>query len=139
MKVRFLLLALFAMEPLMAAETSPLEGRHPRPAAAPGDYPCQLFLPRGYPGSGKQPWPLLIFLHGSGQRDTACALKDMPVGAFHGDTDDIVPPIGNFAMVEAIRACKGSVFPRLTLYPGFNHGAWVPACDDPALYRWLLE
>jgi hypothetical protein len=50
-----------------------------------------------------------------------------------------VPPTGSFAMVEAIRACKGSVSPRLTLYPGTDHGFWVPAYDDPALYRWLLE
>ena len=76
---------------------------------------------------------------GRGDPASACARKDLPGWAFHGDNDDIVPPIGSFAIVEAIRACKGSVSPRLTLYPGTNHGSWVPAYDDPALYRWLLE
>jgi hypothetical protein len=51
----------------------------------------------------------------------------------------IVLPIGGFAMVEAIRACKGTALPRLAPCPGTTDGSWVPAYDDPALYRWLLE
>jgi len=228
------LLLFCAMEPLMAQSPVPREGQHAYPAASPGDYPYQLFLPRGALDGSDAEWPLVVFLHGSGERgsdvkrvkvngpprivadhpgtpfilvsplleadadwDTkklerllvqlrrvyridprriyltglslgghaswrwsaerpdlfaavvpvagrgdpavACRLKDMPVWAFHGDSDDIVPPSGSFVMVEAIRSCKGTVPPRLTIYPGTNHGSWVPAYDDPALYRWLLE
>jgi hypothetical protein len=50
-----------------------------------------------------------------------------------------VPPAGSFLTVEALRKCRGSVSPRLTIYPGVGHPSWVPAYDDPALYRWLLE
>ena len=33
-----------------------------------GDYAYQLFVPRGYAAMPKQQWPLVIFLHGSGER-----------------------------------------------------------------------
>jgi predicted peptidase len=74
---------------------------------------------------------------GRGDPRQACALKDKPVWAFHGDRDATVPPEGSFAMVQAIRACGGS--PRLTIYPDLGHNAWDPAYDDPALYLWLLS
>ena len=73
---------------------------------------------------------------GRGDPATACALKAMPVWAFHGDRDDVVTPEGSFAMARAIRACGGQ--PRLTIYPDLGHNSWDPAYDDPALYYWLL-
>lgn len=75
---------------------------------------------------------------GRGDPQTACALEDVPVWAFHGDRDDVVPPEGSFAMARAIRACGGRVS-RLTIYPDLGHNAWDPAYDDPALYLWLLS
>lgn len=75
---------------------------------------------------------------GRGDPATACALKDTPVWAFHGDRDDAVPPEGSFAMARAIRACGGRKG-RLTIYPNLGHNAWDPAYDDPALYLWLLS
>lgn len=212
-----------------------IEGeQQPQSAVSPDDYRYLLFVPKGYQDLPSQQWPLVIFLHGRGERDTdierikahgppriiadhpglpailaspqldpedvwdtnrldrllahlrrmlrvdpnriyltglslgghaawawaaarpelfaavapvagrgdpavACQLKDMPIWAFHGDNDDVVPPSGSFAMVEAVRECKGSVAPRLTIYPATNHDSWVLAYDDPALYRWLLE
>jgi predicted peptidase len=73
---------------------------------------------------------------GRGDPATACALKSIPVWAFHGDRDDVVTPEGSFAMARAIRACGGQ--PRLTIYPDLGHNSWDPAYDDPALYYWLL-
>lgn len=73
---------------------------------------------------------------GRGDPASACALKAMPVWAFHGDRDDVVTPEGSFAMARAIRACGGQ--PRLTIYPDLGHNSWDPAYDDPALYYWLL-
>lgn len=75
---------------------------------------------------------------GRGDPATACALRDLPVWAFHGDRDDVVTPEGSFAMARAIRACGGRVS-RLTIYPDLGHNAWDPAYDDPALYLWLLS
>ena len=209
------------------------DGQTPQPAIAVDNYPYQLFLPRGYNADSKVNWPLLIFLHGSGERGddvakvkvhgppkiadrspdfpfvtvspllgadqdwdvakldrlldhvtktlridptriyltglsrgghaswrwaaaephrfaavapvagrgetaTACALKDTPIWAFHGDRDDVVVPEGSFDMARAIRACGGRLS-RLTIYPDLGHNSWDPAYDDPALYLWLLS
>lgn len=67
----------------------------------------------------------------------ACALKDIPVWAFHGAKDDVVPLADDQAMVDAINQCGGHA--RLTVYPDVGHAAWVPAYADPALYEWLLQ
>lgn len=75
---------------------------------------------------------------GRGDPQTACALKDVPVWALHGDRDDVVTPEGSFAMARAIRACGGRQS-RLTIYPDLGHNAWDPAYSDPALYLWLLS
>lgn len=75
---------------------------------------------------------------GRGDPATACALKDLPVWALHGDRDDVVVPEGSFAMARAIRACGGRKS-RLTIYPGLGHNAWDPAYADPELYLWLLS
>ena len=218
--------------PPVAAPTAGLQVA--QPAARAGDYPYLLFLPRGYDADRSQRWPLMIFLHGSGERGAdlsrvatwgppkviaahpgtpmlivspqapdgadwdvatlerlladirkryrvdasriyltglslggiaswrwaiarpdlfaalapvaaetpirrACLLKDMPIWAFHGDDDGAVPVRGDFEMVEAVRACKGSVKPRLTVYPATDHFSWVPAYDDPGFWRWIGE
>lgn len=45
-----------------------VEGQTPQPAIEPGSYAFQLFLPKGYLADKDKAWPLLIFLHGSGER-----------------------------------------------------------------------
>lgn len=97
MRFVFWLIALLAMEPLMAADSPLQEGQHPQPAAAPGDYAYQLFLPRGYLASGKQQWPLMIFLHGSGER---------------GADIDLVKVNGPPKMVEDHPGFLSSSYPR---------------------------
>jgi predicted peptidase len=221
------------------APSVPPEGvQTAQPAPAEGGYPYLVFVPKGYGAETNQKWPLVIFLHGSGERgsdielvkkngppkviaqhtgspfilvspqlekgaydsrwDAAkldallvtlrktyridpsriyltglslggfatwdwalrrpdlfaaiapvaaiaenksdpCVLKDMPIWAFHGDQDDVVDPLQGVAIVKAVDACKGSVRPKMTIYPQTTHGSWEPAYDDPALWRWLLE
>jgi predicted peptidase len=196
------------------------------------EYGYQLFLPRGYLAADKQQWPLMIFLHGSGERGTdlakvkvhgppkiadanpdfpfitvspqgfegenwdiarldrllssirktyrvdarriyltglsmggfatwdwaiarpgtfaaiapvcgksdpakAAALAKTPVWAFHGDSDDVVDPMGSIDMVRAIRTAGGK--PRLTIYPATGHDSWSQTYADPELYYWLLQ
>lgn len=72
---------------------------------------------------------------GGGNRHQATRLKDLPVWAFHGAEDMVVPPERSQELVEAIRAAGGQ--PRLTIYPGVGHNSWDPAYDDPTLYTWL--
>lgn len=235
------IMALAALATVAATKAPPVplpEGVQTAQPAPAGGYPYQIFMPRGYAGSGPQKWPLVIFLHGSGERGTdielvkkngppkiigahpgspfilvspqledvpnnrwdaakldalladlrrtyridpsriyltglslggygtwdwalkrpdlfaaivpvaansenqaadPCVLKDLPIWAFHGDQDDIVDPLKGFAIVKAVDACKGSVRPRMTIYPQMTHASWEPAYDDPAMWRWLLE
>ena len=67
----------------------------------------------------------------------ACGLRNVPVWAFHGANDDVVPVAGDRAMIDAINACGGHA--RQTVYPDVGHEAWNPAYADPELYDWLLH
>ena len=67
----------------------------------------------------------------------ACRLRNVPVWAFHGAKDDIVPIGGDQAMVDAINACGGEA--RLKVYPEAGHDSWTSAYADPELYAWLLQ
>lgn len=51
-----------------AAPAPIVEGQTPQPPVAPGGLPYLLFIPKGYNSSGNELWPLVIFLHGSGER-----------------------------------------------------------------------
>ena len=64
-------------------------------------------------------------------------LRSMPIWAFHGDADDIVPLRATSEPIEAIRRAGGT--PNLTVYPGVGHVSWVPAYDTPELWQWLFE
>lgn len=63
-------------EPLTAG-TSIATGQHPQPALEEGGYPYQLYIPASIAnsrhGDEVTRWPLLIFLHGSGERGTDIA------------------------------------------------------------------
>lgn len=62
-------LALAASPAVAKAKMPPMaEGQTPQQAIEPGNYPYQLFLPTGYLTDTTKQYPLLIFLHGSGER-----------------------------------------------------------------------
>lgn len=58
------------------------------------------------------------------------AIRHLPVWAFHGDPDYIVPLQGMVETVNALKACGGDV--KLTIYPGVGHNAADPAYIDYA-------
>lgn len=74
---------------------------------------------------------------GSGDPARACALKDVPVWAFHGDRDPIVALSEDEKMVAAVNACGGKA--RLTIYPDTGHDAWTATYANPKVFEWLLE
>jgi len=62
----------------------------------------------------------------------------VPVWAFHGAQDPVVPLAGDQVMIDAIKACGGDA--RLTVYLYTAHdGSWIQAYADPELYTWLLQ
>lgn len=76
-------------------------------------------------------------ISGVGNPAQACRLKEVPIWAFHGAQDTVVPIEGDQKMVDAVRACGGNV--EFTVYPDVGHDAWTQTYDNPGLYRWLLQ
>jgi len=74
---------------------------------------------------------------GGAPTNTAKAMKDVAVWAFHGDKDTVVPPKGSEAMVEALKKAGGA--PTYTVFEGVGHNAWTPAWTKPDLVQWLFE
>lgn len=74
---------------------------------------------------------------GGGSPHLVSALKDVPVWAFHGAKDTVVPPEESQQMVDALKACGGDV--RFTLYPDADHDSWTETYENPALYEWFLS
>lgn len=63
-------------------------------------------------------------------------LSHVPIWAFHGAKDNIVPISQTQEMVDAIRQHNGDV--KFTIYPDAEHNSWAAAYDNPELYKWLL-
>lgn len=73
---------------------------------------------------------------GFGEPEDVCRMNHVPVRAYHGDADTVVPLAGQKECVDALRACGGTV--EFIVFPGVGHDAWNPAYDDPALVPWLM-
>ncbi len=69
--------------------------------------------------------------------EKACSLKDVPIWAFHGALDRIVPVEESEKVIEVVRRCGGRA--RLTVYPDAGHDAWTRTYQDPELYAWFLR
>ena len=72
-----------------------------------------------------------------------CELGRVPIWAFHGGADDIVPKVDIVEPITELRACRdpSPVDLRLTIYPGADHDAWTRTYDLSAghdVYAWLL-
>ena len=65
-------------------------------------------------------------------------LKALPVWAFHGAKDPLVPLDESERMINALKK-SGSTEVKLTVYPKVAHDSWEQAYEDPALYEWLLK
>ncbi len=60
----------------------------------------------------------------------------LPVWAFHGEADSVVPVEESQRMVDAMQRRGGNA--RLTVYPGVDHDSWTQTYDDPAFWEWLF-
>lgn len=67
----------------------------------------------------------------------AKSLRRVPIWAFHGALDKVVPLQRSEEMVNAVREAGGDV--RLTVYPDVEHNSWKPTYDNPEIYDWLLS
>lgn len=74
---------------------------------------------------------------GGGDPDSVCAARDVPIQAYHGDKDDVIPHGQSVLMVNALKKCDGEA--NLVTLPGVEHGSWIPTFKDPDFYSWLLS
>lgn len=65
-----------------------------------------------------------------------CKIKDIPMWAFHGEKDDIIPISKAYAVINALVVCGGN--PAFTTYSDLFHDAWTRTYNNPAVYDWLL-
>ena len=67
-----------------------------------------------------------------------CDLAEIPIWAFHGAQDDLVPLAYEQPLIDALIECGGNV--QYTVYPDADHPqTFERGFADPALYAWLLE
>ena len=71
-------------------------------------------------------------------RTKSDALKSLPVWAFHGGKDGVVPLSESERMVEALKKA-GVKELQLTVYPEAGHDSWTEAYNNPKLYEWFLS
>jgi len=64
-------------------------------------------------------------------------LRDMPLWAFHGDADSVVPVDETRRMVRAIRD-MGNQHAKETIYSGVEHDSWTATYADPKVWAWLF-
>lgn len=66
-----------------------------------------------------------------------CAMTEIPVWAFHGENDELVPLSAAQRIVEQFQNCGGEV--TFTVYPNTGHDSWTKTYANPRLYEWLLS
>jgi predicted esterase len=64
-------------------------------------------------------------------------LLHLPIWAFHGNKDDVVPIDESQKMVTALQSVGGDV--RFTVYPDSGHDAWTDTYANPEVYTWLFS
>jgi predicted peptidase len=65
------------------------------------------------------------------------AIRSLPVWAFHGAKDPVVPLEESQRMVAAFRRVGNEA--KLTVYSDAGHDSWTETYRNPDLYEWLLE
>ncbi len=75
---------------------------------------------------------------GGGPEPKADRLIKVPIWAFHGADDKIVPVARSRGMIEAIRSAGGE--PKYTELEGVGHNSWTPAYDRASgLLDWMFS
>lgn len=73
---------------------------------------------------------------GGGKTRTAERLKDVPIWAFHGTADKVVPEQQSRQMIDAIRRAGGT--PAYSPLPGVGHGSWQMAYGPGGAMEWMF-
>jgi predicted peptidase len=90
---------------------------------------------------GRQPgrFAALVPICGGGDRAGARDLgqEGVPIWAFHGDHDFVVPVTESVEMVNGVNRQRNGRA-RLTVFPDTDHNSWDPAYENEEMWEWLF-
>ncbi|HYF69590.1 MAG TPA: hypothetical protein VD884_15700 [Ohtaekwangia sp.] len=94
----------------------------------------------------------IVPISGGGNKGKACMLKDLPVWAFHNQTDNSVASSNTTTMINAIKACPPSKEIKQLMFPDKGHDCWrrvydkkhanwskSPSVEKFDIYQWMLS
>lgn len=64
-------------------------------------------------------------------------IPQLPVWAFHGAADKVVPESNTAAIMSALKKINPQA--KYTVYPEVGHDSWTETYANPALYSWMLS
>ncbi len=64
-------------------------------------------------------------------------ITHLPVWAFHGAMDQVVPLKQTVLIVQRLKLAGSEA--KLTIYPMAGHDSWTETYDNPELYEWFLS
>ncbi len=79
----------------------------------------------------------LVPISGGGPVPYAKRIAHLPIWAFHGEQDPVIPVEESRRMIHALRKAGGNA--KLTIYPDAKHDAWTETYENRELYEWMLE
>ena len=63
-------------------------------------------------------------------------IKNVPIWAFHGEKDDVVPFSQSAEVVDKLKELGANV--KFTAYPELFHDSWTVTYNNPDFYKWLF-
>ena len=82
-------------------------------------------------------WAAALPVCGGGDAEHAERMVNLPIWAFHGDRDDVVPPFYSREMIQALREAGGN--PNYTELRGVGHDSWTPAYRQSEALDWMFR
>lgn len=79
----------------------------------------------------------IIPICGWGDPFEICSIGSLPVWAFHGAKDNVVPLNSTQILVDRLKFCNGNA--KLKIYPEAGHDSWTKTYDNPEIYEWLFS
>lgn len=68
---------------------------------------------------------------------TADKIKNIPIWAFHGSADNVVPVKFSREIVQELKKYNGDIL--YTEYKGVKHGSWFKAYKEKDLLKWMFD
>ena len=75
-------------------------------------------------------------LCGDGSATRISKARAVPVWAFHGAKDEVIPVTASRELVAALKAAGSSV--KYTEYPDTGHNVWTRAFSEKDLAEWMF-